>query len=1043
MATKKKNKVQPGRLVDFSGGQNDAIDPDLLNDNESVLLQCATLDQKGTLMPDRGADDRFTSDFDAANPVIGIDAFNKSDETTRLVIGCGTKLYKDTPHVIKTFDIKADWDAGSTLCNIDTVSTSGSIKLVAKPTNAFTRATVAYNEDGTQVTSGTPRYKTGKFSNGVWIEEATTNTVLDPVFANADITVNWNNANKTDWSNASVLKDRDSTYKKYGTHSAKCGNGVGDGLGMAEKSQGTSAHAVSAGQNWTLGFDVYATDAAQYIACIRCYDSSGNNVSGTITPPSGWLYSSNYGALFFTGTPTTTGAWHRITKVFTVPTGVSYVAIGLMYYTNGTAKYIWFDGVQFEQKAYATSPIEGTRNADQLYYTLTNALPAEFFTCGFLKPDWANTISHSSYLMVYALHLDVNNRYFLYYDPAVDRYMLSENIAGSGRIPVQSSVQTFSAGNNLFFALALLSQSHGDLSAGWHLWIGNNGAAIEHYSGTSVGAASGINKVSLGYHPYTLVKEINGTEDAVQLIDVNALEAYGTTFNSTFVNNQYTAVSAPTSTPAHLLLTNLDSALDAADLTGGVWISAWKDVSQATDTASGVISWESTLPAGTSLAVKARSSANQTTVTAWTAESNGLTMNTAHNTYVQVANVFSRTDTAQNPSVEKTILSYDGTPAATELLTGLTAGGNVFMDTLSDTLMIVNGIDTPKKWDGSTASASDLGGSPPRGEYIATHKNRVFLLLKSRLWFSDVLNNESWPVLNFIDISPNDGDRGTGLLRSSDYLLIAKRRSIYILVGDSSTNFAVRRIQSDSGCLAPRSLCLVNELASFVGSDGVYFCDLATVTLASERIKTTWDGLNQRRLNQAASSYHDHILRIAVPNGASAHNNKILEFDTIRKAWKVRNDWKVSCWTKFREAGKEVLLYGDSQSGQVLEIDKGYANNGTGINFEWQSKHFHFGVPERVKRFRKLYLQVKPYTTDVPINIYFTVDGGTFSSSVTKTIPGRSDDKIETIVIRPATVGVLRGHSLGIKITQNTANAAVGIHSAQLEYMVKGARATI
>jgi hypothetical protein len=235
----------------------------------------------------------------------------------------------------------------------------------------------------------------------------------------------------------------------------------------------------------------------------------------------------------------------------------------------------------------------------------------------------------------------------------------------------------------------------------------------------------------------------------------------------------------------------------------------------------------------------------------------------------------------------------------------------------------------------------------------------------------------------------------------------------------------------------------VNELVSFVGYDGVYFTDLSGVTLVSERIKKTWAGLNQRRLNQAATSFHNHVLRIAVPNGSSVQNDLILEYDTIRQAWKTRNDWKVSCWTKFLEAGKEVLLFGHSQKGQVLEIERNYSNNGVGIDFEWQSKHFHFGVPERIKRWPKIYILVKPATSDVPINISFSVDGGAFSTPITKTIPGRRDDKVETILIRPASVGVLRGHTIGFKITQNTANAVVGIHSLVVPFMVKGARATI
>lgn len=1124
-----KKKVKPGRLVDFSGGQNDAIDPDLLNDNESVKLQCANLDQKGTLMPDKGADNRYTSDFDAANPVIGIGSFNKSDETTRLIMAAGTKLFKDTPHLIKTFDVQADWATGVTKCNVDTDSVPGSVKIGAKPTNTFARASVAYNDDGTQVASGVPRYKTGKFGNGVWIEEGSTNL----------LTANQSSV-ETDLTGlaligtvAKMTLSRITTDKWTGS---SCIQVVvtdwvpGDdcNLATADPTEATDT-AVLPNTTYTASFYFKGAVGTKMGIRILLW-----NTSGEVVTDSGVRNSTNGN-----------GLWQRVSYTFTTTASTAYMNLRMYHQASGTYLY---DGLQIEQKAYVTSwQIGGTaRNADNLYYTLTNALPAKNFGCLWWKPDRVST-AYTDVTLTWVMNNTSVFRYLLQYYSG--KFYFKKN-DGTTVYSCESTALTFNAGDNIFIAWA-----DDPVTGNMKLWVGINTGAIAEYTLANTVQITDAQKVYVGCRDVGGY-EANGVIDAVQLIDVPALEASGTTFNSTFVNNQYTAVSAPTAGPAHLLLANMESiaatgtltftgsvsdgekvtigsrvyefdtnssvtagnvavnvsggatapaavtalvtaitgdasatvtavdgagdtvvvtaktkgsaanttattetcanaswgsatltggvdGITAADIAGGVWISPWQDVSQAIDQNSGTISWENNLPTGTSLATKTRTSVDQVTATAWAGASNGGLIPSAFNKYLQVANVLSRTDYTQNPELQKVTIAYDGTPTATELLTGLTAGGNVFMDTLLDTVMIVNGIDTPKKWDGVSATASDLGGNPPRGEYIAVHKNRVFMLVKSRLWISDVLNNESWPVLNFIDISPNDGDRGTGLKTASDYLVITKRRSVHLLVGDSISNFAVRRLQSDVGCIAPRSLCMVNDLLSFIGNDGVYFCDFATVTLASERIRGTWNGLNQRRLSQAASSYHDHVLRIAVPNGSSTQNNFLIEYDTIRQSWRTRNDWNISCWTTFTEAGKQVLLFGHSQKGQVLEAEKNFSNNGVGINFEWQSKHFHFGVPERVKRFRKLYLQVKPALTDVPINIYFTVDGGPFSTPITKIIPGRSDNKIETILIRPASVGVLRGHMIGFKITQNTPNAAVGIHSLELEYFIKGARPTI
>jgi hypothetical protein len=249
----------------------------------------------------------------------------------------------------------------------------------------FVRESAAYRADGTQVIANIPRLETGKFGKAIMVE-GTTNAVADPSFENADITANWNAAGSANWAYTGMARVRDTTRKKYGSASVKCGDGAVHGKGIAEKNQGTAAHAVSAGQIWTLSFDVYATNAdTQYIALIRCYDSSGNNISDSVTPPSGWQYTSYYQALYFYQKVPGANAWYRITKQFTVPSGVAYVAISLQYYDGGNY-YVWFDGVQFENKPYATSFIDGTRAAETLTIPTAGVLnPQEGTVKGFVN----------------------------------------------------------------------------------------------------------------------------------------------------------------------------------------------------------------------------------------------------------------------------------------------------------------------------------------------------------------------------------------------------------------------------------------------------------------------------------------------------------------------------------------------------------------------------------------------------------------------------------------------------------------------------------
>lgn len=99
------------RIVDWSGGVNDAVNPALLGENESALLENASLDEKGTLFPRKGSRDRYSPRIDNL-PVSGMGAYYKSDGTSRLLIGADTNLYTDNPHVMEIFNLQGDFATG-------------------------------------------------------------------------------------------------------------------------------------------------------------------------------------------------------------------------------------------------------------------------------------------------------------------------------------------------------------------------------------------------------------------------------------------------------------------------------------------------------------------------------------------------------------------------------------------------------------------------------------------------------------------------------------------------------------------------------------------------------------------------------------------------------------------------------------------------------------------------------------------------------------------------------------------------------------------
>jgi len=700
--------------------------------------------------------------------------------------------------------------------------------------------------------------------------------------------------------------------------------------------------------------------------------------------------------------------------------------------------YIKVYAANLKEQAYPVSFHDGTKAADSHYYTLPAALPAEWFASGVWKPDQASTISRTAALLLAAFRYDTSNEYQLYYLPSSDKLYIQKFYGGTG-VTLSSVALTFAAGNIIEWAAMQLIEAYGDLAAGMHLWYRINGGAVVHVSNTDTNLPTAPTKVYVGCL-WAAGYEDNGVNDALHLVDVASEAAMGTTINNAWAEGFLTAATAPTADPATILLANMDDTTDAAATGGFVWLSAAKDVSGASDTDSGKVSYADTTPGSSTVAYSTRTSTDGTTWDAWTAVDGSGNIGSTHHDNIQLA-VIGTVSGSDSPSLQSGTLSYDDEPAAVELATGFTAGGQFYFATLLSYLIITNMLDAPQKWDGTNAVAA-LGGSPPHGQYVATHKNYLFFAHTSanpsRLQFSDVLDLESYPALYFIDISPNDGDWITGLLSFDDFLVITKQRSIWLLVGDGPSSFEVRRLHSGVGCVAPRSLVRMGTMFTFVSTEGIYASDLSQPKLLTERLKTTWAGLNRRRLNQVCGEFFDHKLRVDVPNGSSTTNDLRIVYDSIRQCLMLEEfSVHASCYTRYTEAGQEILLYGHATEGQVSQADDGTTDAGAAIPMTWTTKHFNFGSSATLKKVRNLWLVVLPASSDVDLSVYLIVDGLEEATPLTETITGLANTKVMVYKLKPRNVNVRKIHTFGYRITQSTTNGGVRFEELVQEYLVK------
>ena len=186
-------------------------------------------------------------------------------------------------------------------------------------TNTFNRSSIAYKQDGTQVSANVPRYEAGKFGTAVMIEEGTTNLLTtNQSSAETDLT-DWNIGGAQSASLSRVSEGWNGSYA------------VQANLNAGDSFVGFGGLQNTAGSTYT--FSAYAKGTA------------GQQIKLCYNDGTGELSSSNF---------TLTSNWQRFTYTFTI-SGSATTLSTYIRDSTGAAQTFYVDGCQVENKPYATS----------------------------------------------------------------------------------------------------------------------------------------------------------------------------------------------------------------------------------------------------------------------------------------------------------------------------------------------------------------------------------------------------------------------------------------------------------------------------------------------------------------------------------------------------------------------------------------------------------------------------------------------------------------------------------------------------------------
>lgn len=388
----------------------------------------------------------------------------------------------------------------------------------------------------------------------------------------------------------------------------------------------------------------------------------------------------------------------------------------------------------------------------------------------------------------------------------------------------------------------------------------------------------------------------------------------------------------------------------------------------------------------------------------------------------------------------------------------------------------VNGVDTPLQWTGSgnVAAWTLAAGAIPNPKYLAFHGNRVFMANLtastglygtlsdpgSAFCFSAIGDPRTFPAANIVLLDPGDGDQITGMAKVGPYLVVFKRRKMF-LVYDPDTG-ANRRVSDSVGCVANRSIAESPYGTFFLTADrGVYRTDGNSIALVSDNIAPTLAGIGAgQRANAAGIYFNDHYyLSVSV---GGVNNDLTCDLDAtvcwigarartrstryILESWWLHtfaaNQWAIMRYTNIPE------LFGANSGAATVSrcfVPGVTQDNVTNYTSYWKGPWQTFGAPFLGKRIRQIHLDgTGPF--DVYLGRDFVTGDQLAKSNVCATSTstyGGADafggggvygDASNTQQDRVFTQGVARAWSVGF---QATTSAAMEIDSYTLSYTMR------
>lgn len=376
--------------------------------------------------------------------------------------------------------------------------------------------------------------------------------------------------------------------------------------------------------------------------------------------------------------------------------------------------------------------------------------------------------------------------------------------------------------------------------------------------------------------------------------------------------------------------------------------------------------------------------------------------------------------------------------SATDMTTGAvnTASLQLQRPVFFEDLLIMpnqDGATAPGKYDGS-ANPDFLGGSAPTGKYAEAYKSRLLLAGSAadpnNIWFSDVLDPESWDTANsFIPVT--QPIKGITALRNA--ILIFSDGMTERIRGDSPPPGGDMILEPafQEGCVDARSIVSLGERVVWANGNGVWISDGAAADNLIELggLLQYWvtllEGYDPATWTVSAGTIHGYYI-VTITDGTTFVEGLMCHLQS--RTWSFLSNIKA---TMFAEAyGTTPELYFSmggrpriGKLGQIFEPDSTNQSDADGTDVEpYIETVFYRGTPAS-RRFK-----------DIIVGNHMEVDSGSSTHLEVSVITSPEDTSYATLCeddgVTPLEIAAT-GAKARSKVAARLASDGIGLKIAQ------------